>query len=100
MTQRGSVALSTRALSISDDDLNKLVKLIQREGVSVVGWHTHGIPAIDELHGTLHVSPERVGTLLGELAGVDHPRLRFNVLTHGIPAIDLVAVDFHAGRTQ
>lgn len=95
---RGSAQISDEMFGkpseVSKAALKQLLKIARTNGVTVEGWWTHGKPAIDVIHGVLHVKPEIAGDIFRQLVLVDKVPLKVEGFPLGIINPDLVELRF------
>ena len=95
---RGSAQMSDDMLikpsEVSKAALKQLVKIARSKGVTLEGWWTHGKPAIEAVHGVLHVKPDVAGEIFRQLLTVDKVPLKVEGFPIGIINPELIELRF------
>jgi plasmid maintenance system antidote protein VapI len=81
---------------ISEDDVAKIMKIVDRDDIVLERWWWKGQPAIDALAGTISVPRQQVGEVINSL--IDSKiQFEFRVFPKGIPYPEELIVSFRSG---
>jgi hypothetical protein len=90
--ERGSAKLIRERMgrrAISEDDIARLVDVVELGDIVVERWWWKGQPDIDVIGGALEVPRELAGEVLGRLLETEVP-IEIRAFPRGIPALDAV----------
>jgi hypothetical protein len=91
--ERGSTKL-LKERTLNMEELQRVIKISQQEGVELIDWFPLGQPAPDAIVGKLIVTPDAVGGVIQQLLDLDRVRLKLDVFPYGIPTLDGVLIGF------
>jgi hypothetical protein len=83
---------------LEEEDLRALIDIAAIEGVKLVDWHTHGIPAPDVLRGIYQVEPGVAEEVFKRLTAMNHWYWH-DWFPIGIPNVERFLVNFSNERT-
>ncbi len=97
--QRGSAKILHErfgARKFNEAQLKEFVNSIDMEGVRITDYFPRGIPEPDVIYGTLHVSPQMLGSVLDRLLKNNVAWGKLEVFPKGIPALDEILINFES----
>ena len=90
--RRSGSARLLRGRTMSQAQLDNIIKIVQGKGIKVVDWHVLGQPAPESIRGTLQVNASRAGALLQAIVKLKGLSPYVEVFPHGIPNPNLFNV--------
>jgi hypothetical protein len=90
--KRGSNGLQGRKLT--EAQLKKIVAVTKRSGTKIVDWSVLGTPLPELVAGTVQVSSNQAGRLVGDLLKLRDLRPNIKIFPFGTPRPDLFTINF------
>jgi hypothetical protein len=95
---RGSEEMSEemfgRPSEVSKAALKQLLNVTRAKEVSLLGWWTHGKPAIDIINGVIHAKPNVAGKIIQDLLTIDKLPLKVEGFPLGTINPELIEIRF------